>query len=148
MSNKPTWKGTLSEIENNKHFEQEIEKRRLELLDRQVAKINLQTVISWCRDMALKAKKQPGKELFVSRCDQVVKDMFQVSEEYRKIERELEVSRQRNMDLERNLILFKQSNIQMQTVIEKMSGELESNFNSDGIDESKLTNRTGFNILG
>ncbi len=139
------FKGSINELGKEDEM---MEKRRLELLSRQVAKINLQTVIAWCRDMAHKAEKQPGKELFVSRCKQVVSDMVQVSEEYKAMERELEVSRQRNMDLTRQVIMMKVAGDNMQAIIEKMGGELESNFNSDGIDESKLKTATGFNILG
>lgn len=144
-SNKPTWKGTLSETGNDKHFEGKMEERRLELMNRQVAKINIQTVIAWCRDMSHKAKKQPGKELFASRCEQVVSDMVQVSEEYKKMERELEVSRQRNMDLERTSILLKTENMQMQKIIENLSGEL-TQFHPDWKEDPK--ERSGFNIIG
>lgn len=139
------FQGSISELQKEDDL---MEKRRLELLSRQVAKINLQTVIAWCRDMAHKAEKQTGKELFASRCRQVVTDMVQVSEEYKTMERELEISRQRNMDLTRQVILMKVSGDNMQAIIEKMGAELTSNFNSDGIDESKLKEASGFNILG
>lgn len=148
MGNKPSFKGTIAEMENDKRLTDLMENRRIELLNRQVAKINIQTVIGWCRDMAMKARKQPGKELFAERCDQVVSDMIHVSEEYKAMERELEVSRQRNMDLERQLIMMKIAGDNMQSIIEKMGSELTSNFNSDGIDEGKLKEITGFNILG
>lgn len=145
---KQTFKGTIAEMENDKYYSDLIEKRRIELLGRQVAKINIQTIIAWCRDMSFKAKKQPGKELFAARCEQVVSDMVQVSEEYKTMERELEISRQRNVDLEKQLVLMTVAGNNMQSIIKNMGSELASNFNSDGIDESKLKETTGFNILG
>lgn len=146
MENKPTFKGTLSESNLSKAEDAYFENRRLELLNRQVVKIHIQTVIGWIRSMSIKARGQSGKEVFADKCDQVVSDMVHVSEEYKKMELELTVSRQRNSDLEIHVLRLTNSNNQKQKIIERMSEELFK-FNSD-IPILEPKERSGFNIIG
>jgi hypothetical protein len=144
--NKPTFKGTLSEMKLSRDEEAYLEKMRLERLSRQVAKIHIQTVIGWCKTMSMKARGQSGKDVFADKCDQVVSDMVMVSEEYKNMERELTISRQRNSDMEIKVIQLTNANNQKQQIIERMAEELFK-FNSDlPILEPK--ERSGFNIIG
>lgn len=146
MEKKPTFKGTLSEMNLTKAEESFLEKMHLERLSRQVVKIHIQTVIGWCKTMSMKARGQSGKDVFADKCDQVVSDMVIVSEEYKKMELELTVSRQRNSDLEIHVLRLTNSNNQKQQIIERMSEELFK-FNSD-LPKQELKETHGFNILG
>lgn len=145
MSNKPTWKGALSEMNLSKEEEDFLEKQHLERLQIQIARINMNTVINWCNDMSKKARKQSGKEVFANRCDQVVTDMLMSLTQYEHILSELRVSRQRNSDLEHQLIIERGISLSQTKIIDTMKNELMQ-LHPDWKEEQPKE-RTGFNII-
>lgn len=117
------FEGSKREIQNNPVEQKIIDELFARRTTQLIAKVNISTNILWSKENALKSRKK-GNEAFALKCDQVVTDMTLTYTAFDDMEKELRISRQRNAELEIQLLRYKTICEQQLTIIGNLEKEL------------------------